>query len=128
MNETRKRKIESQIVKSIARSIVSGKLKDPRIGIVSVHRADISNDMAGVKVWITSFVEGREKRILVNALRSARGFFQSVIAKDLQLRLTPRILFLWDEKFIESLKVNELIDRSRPKDYSQENAPFITED
>lgn len=120
MNETRKKKIESEIVKSIARTIVSGKLKDPRIGIVSVHRADLSNDMSGVKVWVTSFVEGKEKRVLLNALRNAKGFFQHIIAKDLQLRLTPRILFLWDENFIESLRVNELIDRSKPKDYSKE--------
>ncbi len=121
MNETRKRKIESEIVKSIARAIVSGKLKDPRIGIVSVHRADLANDMTGVKVWVTSYVEGKEKRVLLNALRNARGFFQRIIGKELQIRLTPRILFLWDENYIESLRVNELIDRSKPKDYSKES-------
>jgi ribosome-binding factor A len=111
MNETRKRKIESEIVKSIARTLVSGKLKDPRIGIVSVHRAELAKDMSGVKVWITSFCDGKEKRVLLNALRSARGFFQHVLAKDLNLRLTPKILFLWDEKFIESLKVIELLEK-----------------
>jgi ribosome-binding factor A len=122
MNETRKRKIESEIVKSIARTIVSGKLKDPRIGIVSVHRAELANDMSGVKVWVTSFLDGKEKRVLLNALRNARGFFQHQIAKELQLRLTPRILFLWDENYIESLRINELIDKSKPKNYSEENS------
>ena len=61
MNETRKKKIESEIIKSIAKLIVSGKMKDTRIGIVSVHRAELSNDMATVKVWVTSYVDEKGK-------------------------------------------------------------------
>nr|MBP6739869.1 30S ribosome-binding factor RbfA [Leptospiraceae bacterium] len=106
MNETRKKKIESEIIKSIAKLIVSGKMKDTRIGIVSVHRAELSNDMATVKVWVTSYVDEKGKKSLLNALRTAKGFFQHIIAKELQLRLTPKITFLWDEDYIKSLEMN----------------------
>jgi ribosome-binding factor A len=114
MNETRKKKIESEIIKTIAKLIVSGKMKDPRIGIVSVHRAELSNDMAAVKVWVTSYCDEKGKRNLLNALRTARGFFQHFIAKELQLRLTPKVLFLWDDDYIKSLEVNSLIDNLPP--------------
>ena len=114
MNETRKKKIESEIIKTIAKLIVSGKMKDPRIGIVSVHRAELSNDMTSVKVWVTSYVDEKGKKALLNALKTAKGFFQHFIAQDLQLRLTPRITFLWDDDYIKSLEMNNFIDNLPP--------------
>lgn len=115
MNETRKKKIESEIIKVIATLLVSGKMKDPRIGIVSFHRASLSPDMGSVKIWVTSFCDDKEKMRLLNALRGAAGFFQHHIAVELKLRLTPRITFLWDDDYIKSLEVNALIDRLAPK-------------
>ncbi|MBK7055949.1 MAG: 30S ribosome-binding factor RbfA [Leptospiraceae bacterium] len=126
MNETRKKKIESEIIKSIAKLIVSGKMKDTRIGIVSVHRAELSNDMAAVKVWVTSYVDEKGKKSLLNALRTAKGFFQHIIAKDLQLRLTPKITFLWDDDYIKSLEVNDFIDNLPPiRNYQAETEGLV---
>lgn len=127
MNETRKKKIESEIIKSVANLIVSGKLKDPRIGIVSVHRAELSNDMASVKIWVTSYTDEKGKRTLLNALRSARGFFQHIIAEELRLRLTPIITFLWDDDYIKSLEMNEFIDNLPPIKNYQADTPVDSE-
>lgn len=127
MNETRKKKIESEIIKSIAKLIVSGKMKDTRIGIVSVHRAELSNDMTSVKVWVTSYVDEKGKRSLLNALRTAKGFFQHIIAKELQLRLTPKITFLWDEDYIKSLEMNNFIDNLPPiRNYQAETEGLMS--
>ena len=111
MNPTRKSKIESEIIRLLAKLIVSGKVKDPRIGIVSLHRANLSNDMGHVKIWFTSYCSEKEKRNLITGMNSARGYFQSVLGKELGLRLTPKITFEWDEEFIKSLAVNQLIDK-----------------
>jgi ribosome-binding factor A len=127
MNETRKKKIESEIIKSIAKLIVSGKMKDTRIGIVSVHRAELSNDMATVKVWVTSYVDEKGKKSLLNALRTAKGFFQHILAKELQLRLTPKITFLWDEDYIKSLEMNNFIDNLPPiRNYQAETEGLVS--
>ncbi|MCE9499799.1 MAG: 30S ribosome-binding factor RbfA, partial [Leptospira sp.] len=106
MNPTRKSKIESEIIKILSRLIVSGKVKDPRIGIVSLHRATLSDDTGHVKIWFTSYCSEKEKRELTTGLNSAKGFFQSVLGKELGLRLTPRIQFIWDEEYIKGLAVN----------------------
>ncbi len=126
MNETRKKKIESEIIKSIAKLIVSGKMKDTRIGIVSVHRAELSSDMTSVKVWVTSYVDEKGKKSLLNALRTAKGFFQHILAKELQLRLTPKITFLWDEDYIKSLEMNNFIDNLPPiRNYQAETEGLV---
>jgi len=114
MDPIRKKKIEAEIIRTLATLLVSGKVKDPNIGIVSLHRADLSADMGHVKIWVTSFIEEKHKGKLMTALKRAAGFFQHVIATELKLRTTPRIQFVWDENYIKSLEVNALID-SLPK-------------
>ncbi|MCB1176812.1 MAG: 30S ribosome-binding factor RbfA [Leptospiraceae bacterium] len=110
MDPIRKKKIESEIIKTLSNLFVSGKVKDPRIGIVSLHRAELAEDLTKVKIWVTSYIEEKQKGKFLSALKNASGFFQKVIADELRLRNTPRIHFIWDENFIKSLKVNELID------------------
>ncbi len=111
MDEIRKKRIESEIIRVLASLLVSGKVKDPRIGIVSFHRAELSPDMSIVKIWITSYIEERQKGKFLSAMKNARGFFQKVLAEELKLRVTPKIVFIWDENYLKAVKVNELIDR-----------------
>ena len=103
-------------MKEISKLLVSGKVKDPRIGIVTVHRANLSDDMAHAKIWVTSYLPEEEKENFLRGLRSASGYIQSVVGKTLGLRVTPKISFVWDEEYIKSFQVNELIDRLSKKD------------
>ncbi|MCX7998741.1 MAG: ribosome-binding factor A, partial [Leptospiraceae bacterium] len=60
---------------------------------------------------ITSYIEEKQKGKFLSAMKNARGFFQKVLAEELKLRVTPKIVFIWDENYIKAVKVNELIDR-----------------
>ncbi len=126
MDPIRKKKIEAEIIRTISTLLVSGKVKDPRIGIVSLHRAELSDDMVYVKIWVTSYIEENKKGKFLSAMKNAAGFFQKVIASELKLRNTPRIVFIWDENYIKSLKVNEMIDNlpqwEEPKDEEHSEA------
>ncbi|MBE7411253.1 MAG: 30S ribosome-binding factor RbfA [Leptospiraceae bacterium] len=115
MNSQRKLKIESEIVKTISKLIVSGKVKDHRIGLVSVHRADLSEDMSHVKVWVTSYIPENEIANFMKGLKSASGYIQSIVGKELGLRITPKISFVWDEAYIKGFQVNQLIDELSQK-------------
>ncbi|MDX1957438.1 MAG: 30S ribosome-binding factor RbfA [Leptospiraceae bacterium] len=119
MNPIRKKKIESEIIKTLSKLFISGKVKDPRIGIVSLHRAELSEDLSQVRLWVTSYISDKEKGGFLSALKNGSGYFQKVIAEELKLRNTPKIYFIWDENYIKSLKVNEMID-NLPKFESQE--------
>jgi len=111
VDEIRKKKIESEIVRTLASHLVSGKVKDPRIGIVSVHRAELATDMSQVKIWITSYIDPKQKGKFLSIMKKASGYFQKVISEELKLRFTPKIIFIWDENFLKALEVNNLIDR-----------------
>ena len=87
------------------------KVKDPRVSMVSMHRAEIADDLTRVRVYITAFCDKKERNRLLKGLKSAAPFMQSIVGKQLKMRITPRLEFIWDENYLEALKVNELIDR-----------------
>ncbi|MCB1142871.1 MAG: 30S ribosome-binding factor RbfA [Leptospiraceae bacterium] len=115
MDAIRKKRIEAEIIRTLGTVFVSGKVKDPGIGMVSLHRAELAEDLSVVKIWVTSYIEEREKGKFLTSLKRASGFLQHILAKELKLRQTPRIVFKWDDNYIKSLEVNALIDELAPK-------------
>lgn len=114
MDVIRKKKIEAEIIRTLGSLFISGKVKDPGISLVSIHRAELSQDMIHVKIWVTTYCDDKEKGKFLSALKRASGFCQYILAQELKLRSTPKIQFIWDENYIKSVKLNELID-SLPK-------------
>lgn len=102
MNPIRRRKIEAEAVRTVAMMILSGKVKDPRVHMVSVHRAEISEDGKNMKVFVTAICTDKKNKVL-SGLNSAAGLFQATLSGKLGLRITPRMHFLWDEEYIQSL-------------------------
>ncbi|AIT10976.1 MULTISPECIES: 30S ribosome-binding factor RbfA [Leptospira] len=103
MNPIRRRKIEAEAVRTVAMMILSGKVKDPRVHMVSVHRAEISEDGKNMKVFVTAICTDKKKLKVLSGLNSAAGLFQTTLSGKLGLRITPRMQFLWDEEYIQSL-------------------------
>jgi ribosome-binding factor A len=113
----RKQKIEADIVRTLALLVLEGKVKDPRVQVMpSLHRAELSEDSASCKVFLTAYCTNNERKKLLAGLRSATPYFQTVLSKKLGLRMTPRLSFFWDTAMEDAFRVNQLIDDSKPKE------------
>ena len=81
---------------------------DPRFQRVTVSRVEASKDMSFAKVFVSIFPsEGKTE--LVESLNHAAGFFSRHLGQRLTNRLTPRLLFVFDEGFDHSLHIDELL-------------------
>ncbi|TGK10031.1 30S ribosome-binding factor RbfA [Leptospira fluminis] len=103
MSPIRKRKIEAETVRTVAMMILTGKVKDPRVHMVSVHRSELSEDARFLNVYVTSIVTDKKKEKLLAGLNSAAGKFAATLSTKLNLRVTPKIHFVWDEEYIQGL-------------------------
>ncbi|RHX85656.1 30S ribosome-binding factor RbfA [Leptospira stimsonii] len=103
MNPIRRKKIEAEAVRTVAMMILSGKVKDPRVHMVSVHRAEISEDGKNMRIFVTAICTPKKQIKVLAGLNSAAGLFQTTLSGKLSLRIAPRIQFLWDEEYIQSL-------------------------
>jgi ribosome-binding factor A len=95
------------------------RLKDPRIGFVTVTRVDVSPDLRRATVYYTVMGEGRDHRATRAGLQSARAHLRSELGRQVRLKFTPELDFEEDVGLAQVERVTELlrqIEREQRKD------------
>ncbi|SDS44520.1 ribosome-binding factor A [Brevibacterium siliguriense] len=94
-DSTRARKIADQI-KVIVASTIERKLKDPRLGFVTVTDVRVTGDLQHATIFYTVYGDDQDLVGTGHALESAKGFIRSEVGKGLTIRLTPSLEFIAD--------------------------------
>lgn len=95
MDESRREKVAANIMTTVA-SMLTGKIKDPRLGFVTVTSVEVTGDLQHAKVYYTAYGSDAEKTASAAALESAKGLIRSRVGKNLGIRLTPTLEFVSD--------------------------------
>lgn len=106
-------RIGDEICQELAR-LIRAELRDPRLGMVSVVGARVSRDLSHADIFVT--VLGAEVKESVAALNHASGFLRSLLAKNINLRTTPRLRFIYDETVERGRMLSALIDEAVAQD------------
>jgi ribosome-binding factor A len=122
MDAARTRRLAERIAK-ITAGMLERRVKDPRLGFVTVTEARLTNDLREATVFYTVYGTPEEQADTDAALKSATGVIRSEIGRLLGLRHTPSLAFVADmvpdtAKHIEDLvaaakKADEELARSR---------------
>lgn len=96
MSNTRANRVAEQIKKELG-EILTQKLKDPRIGFVTITDVEVTGDLQQTKVFISVLGDETEKAETLEGLEKAKGFIRSEIGQRIRLRKTPEITFEFDE-------------------------------
>ena len=110
-------------IQRILATTIRQEVRDPRVGMVNVNDVTVTRDMAYAKVYVT-FV-GRdsdtESREAAGALNHAAGFLRGIVAKELDIRITPKLRFIYDKTSVEGQKLSNLIDKAIAEDVTHES-------
>lgn len=88
--------------------IIMRRIKDPRLGFVTVTGVDITDDLKIAKVFI-SVLKDEEKEETLNILNSARNFVRSEVAKRIRMKTIPSIEFRVDESIGYGDRIEKLL-------------------
>lgn len=91
--------------------ILQNDLKDPRLGMVTCTRVDLTNDLRHAKVYVS--VLGDNKDDSMRALESAAGYVRGKLARRLGLRVSPEIVFVFDPSVEYSIRLEGLIEENK---------------
>lgn len=108
MSNKRVNRISEQIKKEVG-DILNTKLKDPRIGFVTVTDVEVTNDLQQATIFISILGDEEEKQSTLVGLTKASGFIRSEIGKRIQLRKTPEIKFSYDESLEYGNKIESIL-------------------
>lgn len=105
-------RINDEIKKEVS-TILRGELKDPRVGVItSVLKVDTTNDLKYCKIFVSILGDDEKKEEVMEVmqvLNRASGFVRSLIAKRINLRVTPEIKFILDDSLEYSFKIDKII-------------------
>lgn len=104
----RLRRINEALREVIAEAI-QRELADPRLALLTITQVRATQDLKEAKVFWTAF--DRSKRDgAAAALESARGVLQGRVARELRVRQTPQLTFVFDEHQDRAAELTRLID------------------
>src|SRR5580692_11916867 len=95
MDAARARKLADQIVQIVA-EMLERRIKDPRLGFVTVTEARLTGDLREATVFYTVYGSDDEVAGTAAALASAAGLIRSEVGKQTGLKHTPSISFTRD--------------------------------
>ncbi|MDR1128011.1 MAG: 30S ribosome-binding factor RbfA [Treponema sp.] len=111
MGEYRIERVGHLIQEKLGALIVQRKIKDPRVdSFLSVTRVDVSRDLSFADVYVSSFKSPGSLSTGIAGLRSAAGFIQSQLAREIRLRQTPKLRFFEDAGFREAFDLIKKIE------------------
>ncbi len=85
------------------------KLKDPRVGFVTVTHVEVSPDLRRATVFYTVLGENRDHRRTRAGLESARSHLRSLLGHEVRLKFTPDLDFEEDLGLQEVERVARLL-------------------
>ncbi len=91
----RARKLADRIREIVAEALEK-RVKDPRLGFVTVTDTRVTADLQHATVFYTVFGDAAETEATAAALESAKGVLRSEVGRRTGLRLTPTLDFVAD--------------------------------
>lgn len=104
----RAKQVGEQMKKELS-DIISRKIKDPRVGFVTVTDVEVSGDLQQAKIYISVLGDEKQKEDTLIGLSKAKGFIRSEIGKRIRLRKTPEITFEFDESIDYGNRIETLL-------------------
>ena len=115
MDAPRARKLADRIAQIVA-EMLERRIKDPRLGFVTVTGARVTNDLREATVYYTVYGTDEERQASAEALESATGVIRTEVGRQTGLRHTPSLAFEADTVPENARHVEELLDRAREAD------------
>jgi ribosome-binding factor A len=97
-------------VRQVLGDALSQDLKDPRVGFVTVTDVSTSPDLRHARVYVSILGTPAEQEDSLTGLRSAHGFLQGRVARELRLKNTPELEFILDDTAEKAFRVERLLE------------------
>jgi ribosome-binding factor A len=119
VSSPRVRKIADRI-KVIVAEMLERRVKDPRLGFVTVTDVRVSGDTQQASIFYTVFADEEhsesELAATAAALESAKGLMRSVVGQQLGMRHVPNLEFIHDALPETARHIDDLLERARQAD------------
>ncbi len=117
-NQTRLNRIEEEFRRTIS-NLLTFELKNPNVtGMISVTKVKVTNDLKYATVSV-SILNSKNMKDTLAGLKKSSGFIRSELAKKVNLRYTPELIFELDESLEYGARIDSILKDIMPKKDNQ---------
>lgn len=107
-NEARLNRINEELKREIS-NIFTFELKNSNVtGMLSVTKAKITPDFKYAKIYV-SIINSKSVEKTMQGLKDSAGFIRSQIAKKINLRITPELVFELDDSYEQGMRIDNIL-------------------
>jgi ribosome-binding factor A len=115
MDAARARRLAERISKIVA-EMLERRVKDPRLGFVTVTETKLTADLREATVFYTVYGSPEEREETAAALHSATGIIRTEVGRQLGLRHTPSVTFVADALPDSARRIDDLVAAAKNAD------------
>lgn len=115
MSQARVRRVADRIKETVA-LLLDTKVKDPRLGFVTITEVRITGDLREATVFYTVLGDEEKRASTKVALESAKGMLRSEVGKALGIRHTPSLQFMLDGIPENASHISEILRTAQERD------------
>jgi len=109
-NSRRVEKLAALLKREMSEILVNG-VRDERIHqtMISITAVEVSGDLQHARIFLSLFGEDHKKSEVLVCLEESKGFIRSELARRLQMRRSPELVFKIDKGMSKGSSVLDLL-------------------
>ncbi|MEA2223341.1 MAG: ribosome-binding factor [Solirubrobacteraceae bacterium] len=100
-----------EAVRQVLSDAVTQDLQDPRIGFVTMTSVKTTSDLRHARVYVSVLGNEAQRDATLAGLQSAHGALQRRLARDLRMKRTPTLEFVYDETTDRAMHLEQILRR-----------------
>ena len=119
-SEARLGRVNEELRKALSQ-IIDYEVKNSNVtGMISVTKVKVTPDLKYAKVYV-SILNSKSNEKTLEGLKASAGFIRTSLAKKVNLRITPVIVFEYDDSIEHGERIESLLQEIKKQDEKIKN-------
>jgi len=101
--------------------IINTRIKDPRIGFITITDTRLSADGKYLDVYFSTLKKGDDTESSLEALKRCSGFIKKNLSDRLRLRNVPELKFIYDGSIDRGMRITKILEDINKENKEEEN-------
>jgi ribosome-binding factor A len=106
----RQKRVADRLQQEISQ-LLQTEMNDPRLALVSVTVVNVDRELEYANVFFSTVGDEERRKEVMRVLNGARGYIRREIARRVQLRRAPELIFHWDPSPEKAEHIAQLLDQ-----------------
>ena len=115
MMGTRRTQRLGNLIQAELGDLLLKRVKDPRLAPITITGVDVSPDLSQAKVFY-SLLDPAQRAQVEAGFKAAAPFLRHELASRLQIKVTPKLVLVYDPSLAQGAHMDSLIRQARPED------------